>query len=111
MTSIEFGAIAPQRRRKEMPEFTREPTIDELKRALSSCYFLACRKRCVTYDYADPENPRPIGPKSDDADWDHIKRFGEGVGLTLSIVRASVSERLETENPAVDIPTSPKYTE
>lgn len=48
---------------------------------------LAMRKRVVVHRYHQDGSSEPIGPKSDDADWDHIKRFCEQAGLKSTIIR------------------------
>lgn len=50
---------------------------------------VAKMKRVVTFNYADPDNPRQIGPASDDADWDRIIRCCERAGLSSSVVRVA----------------------
>lgn len=61
----------------------------QVRSALESCYMLARMKRVITFNYNDPDNPRRIGPKSDDTDWDHIIRICEEAGLIATIVRTA----------------------
>ena len=60
---------------------------EKMRRALQNIYMLASLKRTVVHRYENGKSI-PIGPKSDDSDWDHIIRFCESAGLRHSIVRA-----------------------
>jgi hypothetical protein len=77
--------------------FKTEPTIAQLKRCVINCYVIAKRNRMVIHKFEYSENgesiDKPIGPRSDDPEWDHIIRFCEELGLTPSILRLA-----ETEN-------------
>lgn len=64
-----------------------EQDKEKMRRALEDCYMLARRKRAITHRYPEGKPPEQIGPKSDDADWDHIIRFCEQAGLQSSILR------------------------
>lgn len=70
-----------------MPKWSQED-IRKMKYALENCFMLANRKRSVTYTYpAGGLDPVPNGPRSDDADWDHIVRFCKDAGLSESVIR------------------------
>lgn len=71
-----------------MPQWTKESERDR-RRALENIFMLAKRKRVVTHYYEGDKIIKTIGPKSDDADWDHIIRFCEEAGLQSSIIRAA----------------------
>ena len=73
-----------------MSQWDKEPDIATLKRALQNCYMLAARKRTVVHRYEiidGKEVAIPIGPKSDDPDWDRIIHFCESTGISHSIIR------------------------
>lgn len=62
--------------------------VRKLELAIENCFMLANRKRCMRHEYKDGEII-PRGPLSDDADWDHIIRFCQSVGVKESILRAN----------------------
>lgn len=62
--------------------------VRKLELALENCFMLARRKRCNRSTFNSDGTITPIGPKSDDADWDHITRFCRDVGISESILRA-----------------------
>ena len=68
-------------------EWKSDPDINKMKMALKNCYMLAKRKRTVVHRYLENGQAVSIGPKSEDADWDHIIRFCEGTGLRMSIIK------------------------
>jgi len=59
-----------------------------MRHELENVYMLARTKRAVRHRYDnDGKVLGQIGPKSDDADWDHIIRFCEQAGLKPTILR------------------------
>ena len=61
-----------------------------MRHELENVYMLARMKRAIRYRYPEgfPEVPaEPIGPRSDDPDWDNIIRFCEQAGLKPTILR------------------------
>lgn len=76
-----------------MPEWIEEVDERKVQRALENCYMMARRKRATVYSYPNGAlDPVPIGPKSDDTDWDRIIRFCEDVGLRSTILRTAKNE-------------------
>lgn len=64
--------------------------VRKLELAIENCFMLARRKRAIRYTYpTDGGDPIPRGPRSDDADWDHIVRFCRSVGVEESILRTA----------------------
>lgn len=65
---------------------------NKMRHELENIYMLARKKRAVVYAYPRdfPNVPAtPIGPKSDDADWDHVIRFCEQAGLRPTVLRTN----------------------
>jgi hypothetical protein len=87
-----FANIVTQRSRstgttsKKMIE-DKEYDPDALLLALKDCYAIARRNRAHRRGYAEDGSIIDKGPKSDDADWDHVIRFCERAGLKESIIR------------------------
>lgn len=67
--------------------FKSEPTVERLKFSIKNIYMMAKRKRSVIHRYEKDGTPIPIGPASDDSDWDHVIRFCELTGVTMDVVR------------------------
>lgn len=72
-----------------------EKDPEKMRHELENIYMLARRKRAITHQY--PEGfpavaAIPVGPKSDDQDWDHIIRFCEQAGLRPSILKAMTND-------------------
>lgn len=64
--------------------------IRKLELALENCLMLAARKRVSRTTFDSNGNPiGKTGPKSEDADWDHIVRFCHEAGVKHSILRAN----------------------
>ena len=63
--------------------------VRKLEMAIENCLMLASRKRATRWTYPKGGDPVPVGPRSDDADWDHIIRFCRVVGLEESILRTA----------------------
>lgn len=76
-----------------MPQWDRNEAdphrVRKLEMALENCFMLASRKRARRVSYHKDGTFTPGEPRSDDADWDHIKRFCESVGLSPSIIRTA----------------------
>lgn len=76
-----------------MPQWKRDDSdpnrVRKLELAIENCFMLASRKRCIRHTYNDDGTTTPRGPKSDDADWDHIIRFCRAVGVSESILRTA----------------------
>ncbi len=60
--------------------------------ALENIYLLARRKRCVIHRYVK-DVAIPIGPKSEDADWDVVIKWCEQAGLKPRIIRTAKAVR------------------
>lgn len=71
-----------------MSYWQEQPDVEKLAYAFENVYMLASRKRTVTHRYVDGK-AIPIGPRSEDSDWDHVIRFCENAGLRHSIVRTA----------------------
>lgn len=69
-----------------------EQDANKMRHELENIYMLARKKRAIRHSYPDgfPDVPAvPIGPKSNDKDWDHIIRFCEQAGLRDSILKTT----------------------
>ncbi len=63
--------------------------VRKLEIAIENCLMLAGRKRTTRYTYQnETSEPIPHGPRSEDEDWDHIKRFCKSVGCDFSVIRS-----------------------
>jgi hypothetical protein len=71
-------------------EWNKELNIDVAKHVIENCYMLAKKKRHIVHTYEKGPTgeiiPIPVGPKSEDTDWDHIIRFCESAGVQTSIL-------------------------
>lgn len=76
-----------------------EQDANRMRHELENIYMLARMKRAVRHRYPEgfPEVPaEPIGPKSDDPDWDHIIRFCEQAGLRPTVLRTMENHTIES---------------
>lgn len=105
--------------------------VRKLEIAIENCLMLAGRNRTTRYTYQNETNePIPHGPRSEDADWDHIKRFCKSVGCDFSVIRScgegqaastydeesvlydfAVSERHDTETLLAHMRDYPEFAE
>lgn len=67
--------------------------VRRLELALENCLMFARRKRAMRHTYNAVDGTcTAIGPRSDDADWDHIIRFCHDAGVSDSILRTGESQ-------------------
>lgn len=68
-----------------------EQDVNKMRHELENIYMLAGMKIAVRYRYPAgfPKVPAvPIGPESDDPDWDRIVRFCEQAGIRPTVIKA-----------------------